>query len=233
MQLRRWIPKESACQARAAAACRWQDFASAEENTIKQTGTIGQSVGFMVTGPTIALLSTAAQLSPLLPRRGSLKVVSLMAVDSRRSVCAIIQRILCCLSCAGVVCENARRDKSGAARRRSNAEGGCGCELRPLVLWLFPELVRVRLNASQLLRRPATRFLSLATTDSAGAPTGSTGEGRIEREDGAADRSAQPPVAGNHAADSSLWSTAVPDVPFPRLPSSGQSRLWRATVEAE
>lgn len=64
MQLRRWIPKESACHARAAAACRWQDFASAEENTIKQTGTIGQSVGFMVTGPTIALLSTAAQLSP-------------------------------------------------------------------------------------------------------------------------------------------------------------------------
>lgn len=166
-----------------------------------------------------------------LPRRGSLKVVSWTAVDARRSVCAIIQRILCCFSCAGVVCENARRDKSSAARRRSNAEGGCGCELRPLVLWHFPELVRVHLDASQLLRRPATRFLSLATTDSAVAPTGSTGEGRMEREVVAADRSAQPPVAGNHVADSSLWSTAVPDVPFPRSPSSGQSRLWRATVE--
>lgn len=167
-----------------------------------------------------------------LPRRGSLKVVSLMAVDSRQSVCAIIQRILCCLLCAGVVRENARRDKSRAARRRSNAEGGCGCELRPLVLSLSPELVRVRLDASQLLRRPATCFLSLSTTDSAGAPTVSTGEGRMEREDGAADRSPQPPVAGNHLADSSLWSTAVPDVPFPRSASSGQSRLWRATVEA-
>lgn len=55
----------------------------------------------------------------------------------------------------------------------------------------------------------------------------------MEREDGAADRSAQPPVAGNHVADSSLWSTASQDVPFPRSNSTGQNRLWRAKVEAE
>lgn len=74
-------------------------------------------------------------------------------------------------SCAEVVCENAKRDKSSAARRRSDADGGCGCELRPLVLSLFPELVRVRLDAFQVLRKPATCFVSLPTTDSAGAPT--------------------------------------------------------------
>lgn len=48
---------------RAAAASQWQNFVSAEEQTIKQKGTIGQSVGFMVTGPTTALLSIAAHLS--------------------------------------------------------------------------------------------------------------------------------------------------------------------------
>jgi hypothetical protein len=154
-----------------------------------------------------------------LPRRGSLKVVSWMAVDARRSVCAIIQRILCCLSCAGVVRENARTDKSSAARRRSNAEGGCGCELRPLVLWLFPELVRVRLDASQLLRSPATRLLSLPTTDSAVAPTGSTGEGRMKREGGSAAREEQCTITGKRAVSKGIWSTASQSAPFPRAVS--------------
>ena len=196
------------------------DFASAEEQTFKQTGTIGQSVGFMATSPTIALLSTAAHLSPHTGAdhtRLSHRWLSTQRGQSLQSFKGSYA-----VSCAGVVREKARRDKSGAALRMVECGGRKrGCELRLQALSLSPELVRVPMDALQLRRQPAACFSSLLTTQSASAQTVSKDGGRMEREDDTPGPSAQPPVVGNHVPDEALWSMTSQETPFLRQTSSG------------
>lgn len=63
------------------------------------------------------------------PRRGSLKVVSSMVVDSRRSVSEIIQRILCCFrvseSCARMRGETRAVLRAGGRMRKVGAAASC------------------------------------------------------------------------------------------------------------